>query len=58
MKKIVSLMLGLALVTGAIGLADEKKTTKSTAKSTKQGGKKKNTTTRRTTDKMTMSNPK
>jgi len=40
MKKILSLMLGLALVTGAVSFAQEKDTTKSTGKK-KSGGKKK-----------------
>ena len=47
MKKIMSLMLGLALVTGVVTFGQEKDTTKSTTK--KKKGKKKST------DKMTSS---
>ena len=49
MKKIMTLMLGLALVTGAVSFAQDKDTTKSTTKKGKKGGKKKST------DKMTTS---
>ena len=51
MKKIMSLMLGLALVTGVVAFAQEKDTTKSSTSKKKKGGKKKST------DKMTTSNP-
>lgn len=47
MKKIMSLMLGLSLLTGVVAFAQEKDTTKSTTK--KKRGKKKST------DKMTTS---
>jgi hypothetical protein len=43
MKKIMSLMLGLSLLTGAVAFAAGKDTTKSTTKTTKKGGKKKST---------------
>ena len=51
MKKIMSLMLGLTLLTGAVAFAspDDKDTTKTTKKAKK--GKKKSS------DKMTTSNP-
>ena len=42
MKKILSLMLGLALVTGSVAFAAGKDTSKSTGKK-KGGGKKKST---------------
>lgn len=45
MKKIMTLMLGLALVTGAVSFAQEKDTTKST-------GKKKGKSSKKKTDKM------
>jgi hypothetical protein len=50
MKKIMSLMLGLALVTGVVSFAQDKDTTKSTTKGKKKGGGKK-----KSTDKMTTS---
>lgn len=49
MKKIMSLMLGLALVTGVVAFADDKDTTKSTSK------KKSKTKKTKSTDKMTTS---
>lgn len=49
MKKIMSIMLGLSLLTGVAAFAADKDTTKSTAKGKKKGGKKKST------DKMTTS---
>lgn len=49
MKKIMSLMLGLALVTGAVSFAQDKDTTKSTTKTKKAKKSKKST------DKMTSS---
>jgi hypothetical protein len=52
MKKIMSLMLGLTLLTGAVAFASpqEKDTTKSTTKKTKKKKAK-------SSDKMTTSNP-
>jgi hypothetical protein len=40
MKKIMSVMLGLSLLTGAVAFAADKDTTKSTAKAKKTGKKK------------------
>ena len=50
MKKIVSVMLGLSLLTGTVAFAADKGTTKSTTK-----GKKTTTSHKRKTDKMTTS---
>ncbi len=49
MKKIMSVMLGLSLLTGTAAFAADKGTAKSTAKGKKKGGKK------RTPNKMTTS---
>jgi hypothetical protein len=49
MKKIMSVMLGLSLLTGSVAFAADKGTAKSTAKGKKKGGNKKVTTNKMTT---------